>query len=46
MERSRAALEQLVEEDRSKRAIKEGSRQNYYERSPVGFISPSEFCFY
>ncbi|CAH8647048.1 unnamed protein product [Heterobilharzia americana] len=42
MERSRAALEQLVEEDRSRRAAKEANRQNHGpEQSPPGFYSPS-----
>lgn len=40
VERSRAALEQLVEEDRSKRAAKEAGRHNpLVEQSPA-FYSP------
>lgn len=42
MERSRAALEQLVEEDRSRRAAKEANRQNHApDQSPPGFLSPN-----
>ncbi|VDP77532.1 unnamed protein product [Echinostoma caproni] len=43
MERSRAALEQLVEEDRSKRAAKEAGRRGPSgDQSPSGFYSPGK----
>ncbi|KAF8562231.1 hypothetical protein P879_10410 [Paragonimus westermani] len=41
MERSRAALEQLVEEDRTRRAAKEAGRHGIgADQSPPGFYSP------
>ncbi|KER33152.1 hypothetical protein T265_00854 [Opisthorchis viverrini] len=41
MERSRAALEQLVEEDRTRRAAKEATRHGQgTDQSPLGFYSP------
>ncbi|KAF6768349.1 hypothetical protein AHF37_12183 [Paragonimus kellicotti] len=43
MERSRAALEQLVEEDRTRRAAKEAGRHGIgADQSPPGFYSPGK----